>query len=118
MIMTFNGDDDVDVPKNEGKEAPPTSVSSSAGLLGSLACAYASSDEDGNDDAETSDAGEMKEAEMATKTDDIAKDPKCATEVNANDSNEPTRKRRKNRKRNKKSGDQPEVVQRLLTDDI
>jgi len=116
MIMTFDGDDDVDAPKVEGKDAPPTSVSSSAGLLGSLACAYASSDEDGNDDAETGDAGEMKEAEMADQTDDIAKDPKCATEVNANDSNEPTRKRKKNRKRNKKSGDQPEVVQRLLTD--
>ena len=105
--------------EDKEKEASPASAASSTGILGGLACAYASSDDDDDDnggvDAKKDLDTVAKEAENADQSDDIAKDTQCATDENAKVEDKLNKKKNRKRKKNK-SGDQPELVQRLLTD--
>jgi len=89
------------------KESSPTEAS--VGILGSLACAYASSDEE--DEADES-KGPLRTNEDKTKPDDgvVAKVDDAAHPASS------TPKKNRKRKKRKSNDGKPEVVERLLTD--
>lgn len=96
-------------PEIEDTAKEGTPVESSAGILGSLACAYASSDEEEEESNSTSNPT-LTETLTKVKTE-------VKTEVNSV-SNDASQKRPPNAKRRKRKNpdEKPAIVERLLTD--